>query len=166
MCIIEVQKKGEKNPTWMGNIKTSMSAPSREATPNCSYRRTIAITIRKGADHKVWSDWHICCRKWTGRQSVNQQHLHLGIKFSPGKITNIKHNKLWTTTVLIPNSFFSSVFFCWPKFPSFTGLHPGPHEPTPQTHEEVNQTNLVSRLNTKLYTFVNKEPNPNPHCSW
>jgi hypothetical protein len=48
--------------TWSGNKRTNMSAPTNAAGPSCAYRRTIEIMMRKGADHRLWSCWHTCCK--------------------------------------------------------------------------------------------------------
>jgi len=48
--------------TWIGNKRTSISAPTNAAGPSCAYRRTMEITMRKGADHRLWSCWHTCCK--------------------------------------------------------------------------------------------------------
>lgn len=48
--------------------------------------------IRKGADHNVCSDWHICCKKAMNNIVKNQREAKLSNqeKESPTNVTGIK----------------------------------------------------------------------------
>lgn len=91
--------------TWIGIKRASMRAPISAAGPSCAYSRTMAITMRKGADHRLWSCWHTCCKCKDKIRSVqseaNYQHVwdltyaqHFSI------LSNIENNNWVLTTYL------------------------------------------------------------------